>query len=116
MIRAECHTADNALAITFDATPWFEEADAPSIVSVARKDWSGIWIAEALESRPGYEELHRLIGYATTHLRDESLEDPSWPTFDCVVNGPDAVAWLRRNRADVAAAVEDHRAHQAGTP
>ena len=68
MIRAECHTADNALAVAFDATPWFEEADPPSIVSVARKGWSSVWIAEALESRPGYEDLHRLVHYASTHL------------------------------------------------
>lgn len=106
MIRAECHTADNALTIAFDATPWFEEADPPSIVSVARKGWSSVWIAEALESRPGYEDLHRLIDYASTHLKDESLEDPSWPTFDCAVNGHDALAWLRRNRADIATLIE----------
>ncbi len=32
MIRALCHTADNALAIEFDATPWFVEADRQSLL------------------------------------------------------------------------------------
>jgi hypothetical protein len=32
MIRALCHTADNALALEFDATPWFREADPQSIL------------------------------------------------------------------------------------
>jgi hypothetical protein len=35
MIRASCHTADNALAFEFDATPWFCEADRQSILHLA---------------------------------------------------------------------------------
>src|SRR5215213_7026578 len=54
VIRATCHTADDALTVEFDATPWFREAAPESIVQVARQGWSGMWIADALESRPGY--------------------------------------------------------------
>ena len=35
MIHATCHTADNVRCIEFDATPWFSEADAPSIIDLA---------------------------------------------------------------------------------
>jgi hypothetical protein len=65
MIRASCHTADNALALEFDATPWFREADPHSILHVAEQGWSSVWVADALEARPGYEGLHRhrLCGY-----------------------------------------------------
>ena len=68
MIRAACHTADNALALEFDATPWFREADPQSILHLAAQDWSSVWIADALETRPGYEGLHQLVAYAATRL------------------------------------------------
>ena len=63
------------------------------------------WIADALESRPGYEGLHELIRYALNRLQVESLEDPTWSTFECVVNGSEAMSWLRDNRPDVASMI-----------
>ena len=103
MIRASCHTADNALALEFDATPWFRGADPQSIQHMAAQGWSSVWIAGALETRPGYEGLHELVEYAATRLREESLEDPTWATFNCVVSQPDAIRWLAENRPEIAA-------------
>ena len=103
MIRASCHSADNALALEFDATPWFREADPQSIRHLAEQDWSSVWIADALETRPGYEGLHQLVEYAATRLRDESLEDPTWAALDCVVDSADAKQWLAENRPEIAA-------------
>ena len=103
MIRASCHTADNALVLEFDATPWFREADPQSLLHLAEQDWSSVWIADALETRPGYEGLHQLVEYAATRLRDESLEDPTWDALDCVVNQSDAMHWLAENRPEIAA-------------
>jgi hypothetical protein len=74
VIRATCHTVDDALTVEFDATPWFQEADPASILHVAGQGWSSVWIADALERRPGYERLHELIDYATNRLGQESLE------------------------------------------
>ncbi len=105
MIHAECHTADDALTAAFDATPWFREADRDSILHVAGEGWSGVRIADALERRPGYEKLRELVAYATERLGAESLEDPAFATFECLVNGPEALAWLEENRPDVAAAI-----------
>jgi hypothetical protein len=102
MIRASCHTADNRLALEFDATPWFREADPHSIRHLAEQGWSSVWIAEALERQPGYEGLHRLIEYAATRLSEESLEDPTWPTLECVVDQSDAIRWLTENRPEIA--------------
>jgi hypothetical protein len=90
MIRASCHTADNALSLEFDATPWFREADHQSILHLADQDWSSVWVADALETRPGYEGLHQLVHYTATRLRAESLEDPTWDALNCVVNPSDA--------------------------
>jgi hypothetical protein len=101
MIRAACHTADNALALEFDATPWVREADPQSILHLAAQDWSSVWIADALETRPGYEGLHQLVAYAATRLRDESLEDPTWDAFTCVVDASAAQEWLAENRPEL---------------
>jgi mono/diheme cytochrome c family protein len=38
VICANCHTADDALTVEFDATPWFQEADPASIMHAVRKD------------------------------------------------------------------------------
>ena len=103
MIQASCHTADNALAFEFDATPWFRQAEPQSILHLAAQGWSSVWIADALEAHPGYEGLHQLVEYAATRLREESLEDPTWATFDCVVSQPDATRWLAENRPEIAA-------------
>ncbi len=106
MIRASCHTADNALALEFDATPWFREADPHSILHLAEQGWSSVWVADALEAHPGYESLHRLVDYAATRLRDESLEDPTWAALDCGVDAADAKRWLAENRPEIAAKLQ----------
>jgi len=111
MIRATCHTVDDALTVEFDATPWFEEADPASIVQVAGQGWSSTWIADGLEKRPGYERLHELIDYATSRLGLESLEDPTFPTYECTVNGPEAMAWLDENRPEVAATIRSRHSN-----
>jgi hypothetical protein len=105
MIHAECHTADEAMRAEFDATPWFEEANPRAIILLARQNWSAPWVADALETRSGYEALRELIRYARDRLEMESREDPSWPTFECRVDGVEATAWLDRNRSDIAAEI-----------
>jgi hypothetical protein len=80
----------------------FREADPHSILYLAEQGLSSAWVADALEARPGYEGLHRLIDYAATRLRDESLKDPSWAAIECVVSQPDATQWLGENRPEIA--------------
>ncbi|KFC74773.1 hypothetical protein FG93_00952 [Bosea sp. LC85] len=103
MIHAACHTADEAMRVEFDATPWFEQADPAAIARLAKRGWSAPWVADALEHRTGYEALRDLIRYARDRLEIESREDPSWPTFECRVDGAEATAWLERHRSDIAA-------------
>jgi hypothetical protein len=109
MIRALCHTADNALAREFDATPWFREADPQTLVHLAAQGWSSVWIADALEMRPGYEDLHQLVSYAATRLREESLEDPTWAALECSVSQSDAIRWLAANRPEIASMLKRER-------
>jgi hypothetical protein len=105
MIQAECHAADNARTIEFDATPWFEVADVESIVHLAGRNWSSQAVADALSVRRGYERLRDVIRYARDRLRTESREDPLWPTFACRVSEAEALAWLEANRPEVATRV-----------
>jgi hypothetical protein len=114
MIRASCHTADNALSLGFDATEWFRVADAESIREIAARNWSSAWIVDALEARPGYESLHRLVDHARHRLSEESLEDPLWSTFECVVNEVEAMAWLDENRPEITAAIRSAPASGTG--
>ncbi len=94
MISTSCHTAGNALALEFDATPWFREDDLQSILHLAEQGWFSAWIAEALETRSGDEALHQLVECAATRLRDEALEDPTRPALDCVINPSDAKQFI----------------------
>ena len=114
MVRASCHTADNALVFAFDAVPWLREADPESIRQVAANGWSSERVAEALERRPGYEGLHQLIEYAFDRLGAETLEDPTWATFHCSVDAADAKTWLAENRPDVLALVQEPPVRSAG--
>jgi hypothetical protein len=112
MIQANCHTADNVACLEFDATPWFSEADASSIVHLAQRGWSSTAIADSLERRQGYERLHNLVEYAATRLQPESLEDLTWSTFQCIVDGSEAMAWLDKNRPDVVARLRSKSRYQ----
>jgi hypothetical protein len=109
MIRAECHTVDNKYVVEFDATPWFEQADAESIVNLAGRDWSAPWIADALEPRAEYAQLHELLQYARERLQRESIEDPTWLNFECRINDSDALAWLARNRPELVQRIQTKR-------
>jgi hypothetical protein len=106
MIEAECHTFDDKYVVQFDATPWFEEADAQSIILLAGRQWVAPWVADALERRPDYGELHELLQYARERLQAESVEDPTWSTFESRVNGADALNWLVQNRPEVAKKIQ----------
>jgi uncharacterized membrane protein len=107
MVHAQCHTADEKMSVTFDAAPWFSETDAESIIHLAQQGWSTPSIADALQHRPGYERLRELMQYVTERLQEESLEDPAWSSFECIVSGPDALAWLAAHRPDVAAKIRE---------
>ena len=101
MIHATCHTADDVRCIEFDATPWFSAADAPSIIDLAQRGWASPAIAQSLEHRRGYEGLHDLVEATAIGIPG----GPDLENLRLVVDGPEAVAWLRLNRPNVAARI-----------
>src|SRR5262245_41943008 len=95
--------------VTFDASAWFNEVDPESIMHLAQQGWSGASVAEALQHRSGNERLRELIQYAAERLEEETLEDPTWSTFECIVNGSEALEWLDAYRPAVAAKIREAR-------
>ncbi len=77
--------------------------------ALAVRDWllaEAMQLADPGQILPGLaERLHELIHYATNRLGLESLEDSSFATYECAVNGLEAMTWLDENRPDVAAAI-----------
>lgn len=100
IIHAQCHAADERMSVTFDASPRFNEVDPESIIHLAQQGWSAVSVAEALQHRSGNERLRELIQYAT--------ERP-WSTFECIVNGSEALVWLDAYRPAVAAKIREAR-------
>jgi hypothetical protein len=94
MIRAECHTVDNMRIVQFDATPWFEQARSGKHRHACRPAVdSTMGLRDALERRSDYGQLHDLLEYARERLQSESVEDPTWPIFECRVNDRDALTF-----------------------
>ena len=92
MIEAECRTDDNVCAVTFDATPWFEDASAECIQNLVGEAWTGrrgAAVALTLMDRDvGLLELFRYV------LSRSALWDTQ-VSFTCRVNRHQALAWLR---------------------
>jgi hypothetical protein len=78
VIRAICHTADDACTVEYDATPWYQEANPANIMQVAGQGWSRAWIADGLEKHPGYERLPELIDHATNRLGQDPRRAALW--------------------------------------
>lgn len=92
MIRAEVHSDDFEHAVKFDATPWFEQADADDILQLAECGWGGDYpadeVAQFLDGKAGYDGV-------------TSLFTNKNGGFECHVHDADAFAWLASNRPDV---------------
>jgi len=104
MIRAEAHSDDFRHAVKFDATPWFEQAEADDIVALAESGWGGDEaahpIAQFFDGKTGYDGVADMFGYVGRGVG-----------FECNVHQSDAYAWLSQNRPhilrEVAAALDE---------
>jgi len=93
VIRAEVHSDDHKVEVSFDATTWFEQASQDEIESVAGCGWQfdyptdniAIWYSDT------NEEVQKLFFYLGI-VQDQG--------FGCSVNPEDALAWLSSNRPE----------------
>ena len=105
MVRAECHTADDAFTVEFDVTPWLEEMDAETVALLRSRAGRDRTRPMRLRLAPGTRSCTSCSATLARGWRRSSREDPSWPTFTCRVDGAAALAWLEQNRPDVAGKV-----------
>lgn len=94
MIRAETHSDDRAVEVTFDAEPWFKTATAEDIAAVIADGFCGGWgcdrIAHDLaDTTPAIAEM---FTYISIRNRIDKIG------FEVTVNEDDAKAWLAAHR------------------
>jgi hypothetical protein len=93
MIEAVCRTANGAAEVVFDATPWFEQADAEQIQNLVGHWGDRRGAALALWMMDRNTELLDLFRYVLWLRAGFDVE----MTFTCQVNGPQALAWMREH-------------------
>lgn len=100
-VEADASTDDGAYKIVFDATEFFEKADAKDIVKLAVEGWgsnySADYVAEfiAYEASPSNQDLVEMFDYDQTNQVG----------FEVHVERATAMRWLSENRPDVADAI-----------
>lgn len=104
MIKAECHSDDFRMEASFDATRWFEQASDQEITALAECGWRGDY--------PADEVARHFEDDATRDVFEYLAVKPKMPNgdpvgFECSVSEEDALAWLRVNRPDLAARIEN---------
>lgn len=97
MIKAECHSDDYEVEVSFDATPWFERASTGELFDLARCEYGGDYPADCIalyvaeeQSDEGVKEMFAYLNRA--HHRREPVG------YECHVDPEDAEVWLAEHR------------------
>jgi hypothetical protein len=98
-VAALVHDDDHRNAVTFDAAPFFRSADPDVILAIAWHEWTGSYEAdrvaeEAAQYDPRVEALF--------------IVKPEGVGFEVHVDPDDAIAFLTRNRPELAARVVEN--------
>ena len=91
MIKAEIHTDDRKVEVTFDATPYFNQASDADIVALHDCGWGGDYPSDnvAIFCADINPEVAKLFNYLEI-VRDQG--------FECNVDEASAILWLKENR------------------
>lgn len=95
MISAECHSDDHAVEAKFDATKYFEQAAAESIVALAACQWEGNYPADEVAIFMADYHEHVKLMFDYIEIRNTSGTDLG---FECSVDREEALAWLQLHR------------------
>jgi len=102
MIKAECHSDDRNVEVSFDAVPWFKVASKEDIMELATCGWGGDYPADDVAIfMSDHEQPHiaDMFKYLEIIHGDPSKKDAQG--FECHVDRDDALVWLKTNRSDV---------------
>lgn len=96
MIQAAAHDDNWIYTAIFDATEYFQNADALEIVALAQEQWGGDY------------EADKVAEYFDGENKDVSrmFEHKGETGFECYVNSEQALAWLKANRPEVYEIIE----------
>ncbi len=101
-IRAECHSDDHNIEISFDAVKWFEDAEGDAILELADCEWGGDYAADAVAEHFEDSTTKRMYDYLHIVNQNETKCGS-----ECHVDKDDALRWLKKNRPKIYAAVKD---------
>ena len=94
MIHAEVHSDDHVFEISFDASPWFENASDAEITALAECGWGGNYPADRVAKEiPAHDEIKAMFDYL---YRISGTRRACG--FECHVTANDAEAWIKTNR------------------
>ena len=94
MITAEVHSDDHIYKVTFDAQPWFEQANDKEILALADVEWGGDYESDYVAKffEDSNDEITSLFDYC---VRSDQFG------FECNVDEAAALAWIRLNRPEL---------------
>jgi hypothetical protein len=101
-IKANCHSDDHAVEVTFDAVEWFASASLNEILKVAAEDWGACEATDriAMWAADHNKQVQTMFDYV--HIRNK-IEDMG---YSCYVDSKQAMEWLEKNRPEVHAKIE----------
>ncbi len=105
-IKAECHSDDRVREATFDATPYFVQANAETIGALAECGWGGDYPADIVAHFMAEHDKQVRLMFKYLELVSDKRDAPG---FECHVNESDALGWLKENRKALALALEMRR-------
>jgi hypothetical protein len=91
IIKAECHSDDRRVEITFDALKWFQQASDKEILDLAECGWGGDYPADYVAHFFGSRATHDLFLYLEKFA-------PNDTGFECHVDEAMARAWIAKRR------------------
>lgn len=101
MIKAECHSDDRCVEVTFDATPWFEKATNDEIIELAGCGWGGDYPADEVAEHMAchVDSIADMFIYIRNRNKIETIG------FECHVDEEDAMNWLAIHRPELYALI-----------
>lgn len=94
MIQAMVMSDDQKVKDYFDATRWFEQADAQDIVQLSESGWGGDFPADEVANYFQEKETKRVFDYLEIVAEEEV-------GYECYVDTIDALQWLKTHRSHI---------------
>lgn len=104
-IKAECHSDDHAVEVTFDAVPFFKKASYEKILALAKCGWGGDYPADevAIYMAGKNKEVKDMFTYVEARRKQADVG------FECHVDKVETLSWLLKNRPRIHAKLMDEQ-------